>query len=94
VIETTTTQAPTTTAEVLGTSIVQDTSTTAAPATTAGPNVAGEQIVAPQATSKVLGEQLARTGNDSRQMVFVAGLALLLGGAAIFASDKLATAKK
>jgi LPXTG-motif cell wall-anchored protein len=93
VIETTTTQAPTTTAEVLGTSIVQNPTTTEAPATTAAPAVAGEQVTqAPQ--SQVLGEQLARTGDDSRQMVFVAGLALLLGGAAIFASDKLATAKK
>jgi hypothetical protein len=87
--ETTTTQAPTTTTtqapEVAGEQI-ENTTTTEAPATTEAP------VVAPQ--SQVLGEQLARTGSDSRELVFVAGLALLLGGAAIFASDKLSSAHK
>ena len=88
---TSTTQPSTTTSvNVLGTTIVNNTSTTQAPTTTEA--VAGTQLT--QATSAVKGVQLARTGDDSRQMVFVAGLALLLGGAAILAGDRLASATK
>ena len=90
---------PTTTAPspptsgVLGTS-VENTTTTAAPgpagaaltSTTAGSEVAGVQITQGPA---VQGVQLARTGDDTRTAVFLAGLALLLGGAAIVAGDKL-----
>lgn len=74
----TTTEAPTTTAPAVveGVQIEQTTTTAAA---------------APEATSAVLGVQLARTGSDTNDLLFVAGLALLLGGAAILASDKLAT---
>jgi LPXTG-motif cell wall-anchored protein len=65
--------------------------------TTAGQSVNGEELVQASPTqvrTQVKGVQLARTGDETRQMVFVAGLALLLGGAAIFGSDKLASAKR
>jgi LPXTG-motif cell wall-anchored protein len=86
---TTTTTPPTTpTSAVLGTSVENTTTTTAPPGapTTLGAAVAGVQITqGPQ----VKGVQLARTGDDSRSMLFVAGLTLLLGGAALVAGDKL-----
>ena len=76
---TTTTEAPTTTtsAAVLGT-VVEETTTV--PPTTQP---------APATTLAVKGVTLARTGSESQQMLLVAGIALLLGGAAILSSDFL-----
>jgi LPXTG-motif cell wall-anchored protein len=64
------------------TTIEQTTTTTETPATTAP-------------TVRVLNEELARTGSDTRTHLTLAGLALLLGGVAVmFGAPSAATARR
>jgi LPXTG-motif cell wall-anchored protein len=72
---TSTTAAPTTTSSISPTTSLETTTTMAAPSTTAGVRPRG---------------QLPRTGSDNDGLLKLAGLALLLGGGALFASTKLA----
>jgi LPXTG-motif cell wall-anchored protein len=81
VVETTvTTEAPTTTTEA--------TTTTAAPA------VAGVVVTQAPPSARVLGETLARTGAETQALLLVAGMALMLGGIAIYFGESPAAAQR
>jgi len=82
---TTTTEKPTTTTEAPTTTVPKETTTTVAPTTT---------VLAPSTTTTTLvaapvGE-LPRTGSGTRVLLAVAGIVLLVGGAALTGSAKLA----
>jgi hypothetical protein len=57
--------------------------TTTAPIEVAGTTVENTTTTTTAAVASVLGVQLARTGNDTRLMVLIGGLFLLLGGVAL-----------
>ena len=78
-------EAPTTSTSTTSTTLAPTTSTTEAPTSTT--------LVAPSTTSTSLAVvpvgQLPRTGSGSQTLLLVAGITLLLGGAALAASAKL-----
>jgi LPXTG-motif cell wall-anchored protein len=93
---TTTTEEPTTTTESTTTTTVAGSTTTASTTTT---TVAGSTTTASTSTSVIpttttvaprAGGSLPATGSDSDGLLLAAGAALLLGGAALFGSTKLA----
>jgi LPXTG-motif cell wall-anchored protein len=73
----TTTSSSTTTSSVVPASSTETTTTSVMPSTTTS-------------IARVVGGRLPETGSDNDGLLKVAGLALLLGGAALFASTKLA----
>jgi len=79
---TSTTEKPTSTTESTTTTTERPTSSTASTTTTSMP--------ASTTTTVVAGGQLPDTGSNSAGLLGLAGLALLLGGAALFASTKVA----
>ena len=92
---TSTTEQPTSTTESTTTTTDEPTSTTESTTTTSVPvssTATSTTSVTPSTTTtvRVAGGQLPDTGSDNDGLLTVAGLALLLGGAALFASAKLA----
>ena len=92
---TSTTEQPTSTTESTTTTTDEPTSTTESTTTTSVPvssTATSTTSVTPSTTTtvQVAGGQLPKTGSDNDGLLTVAGLALLLGGAALFASAKLA----
>jgi len=92
---TSTTEQPTSTTESTTTTTDEPTSTTESTTTTSVPvssTATSTTSVTPSTTTtvQVAGGQLPATGSDNDGLLTVAGLALLLGGAALFASAKLA----
>jgi len=92
---TSTTEQPTSTTESTTTTTDEPTSTTESTTTTSVPvssTATSTTSMTPSTTTtvQVAGGQLPDTGSDNDGLLTVAGLALLLGGAALFASAKLA----
>ena len=92
---TSTTEQPTSTTESTTTTTDEPTSTTESTTTTSVPvssTATSTTSMTPSTTTtvQVAGGQLPKTGSDNDGLLTVAGLALLLGGAALFASAKLA----
>jgi LPXTG-motif cell wall-anchored protein len=94
---TTTTEAPTTTTEAPTTTTESTTSTTEKPTTTttvadSSTTESTTTTVMPSTTTsepRAAGGTLPNTGSDSDGLLIAAGIALLLGGAALFGSTKL-----
>jgi len=80
---TSTTVKPTSTTESTTTTTVEGSTTTEKPTTSVAPSTTSTSV------ARVAGGRLPETGSDSDGLLITAGLALLLGGAALFASTKL-----